>query len=319
MPDAIVVSFLRAHHKGIARREVVSFAAFGVSVLALAVPTLWVSWARMKAVSMAAPLARATAPVGPRRSGPGEGAADLAEEVKRLRGRVVRLEDERRRLEDELAKGRGFEAARVSARLEAGRFVEALVIGHSVNWQERSFIVDRGSADGVVPRAGVIAGGVVAGVVVDVGPHAARVAMPTEPGVRIAARTTGTRRSGLTVGTGDSCELRYVERWAAGFAGRDGPGPRPAAAAPRRLPDPAIDESIVTSGRMGFFPPGFLVGRVASVGAPRDSLHLSIAVGPQMTHPPEGRVWILSPGPRDVRRSDDATMELGEGSPGGSP
>jgi len=318
MPGATAVPFLRSHGKGIARREVVSFAAFGVSVLALAVPTLWVSWARMKAVSMAAPLARATAPKEPRHPGAGEGSADLAAEVKRLRARVVLLEDERRRLEDELAKGRGFEAARVSARLEAGRFVEALVIGHSVNWQERSFIVDRGSADGVVPRAGVLAGGVVAGVVVDVGPHAARVAMPTEPGVRIAAHTTGTRRSGLTVGTGDSCELRYVERWAAGFAGGDGRGARSPAAAPRRLPDPVIDESIVTSGRLGFFPPGFLIGRVASVGAPRDSLHLSIAVGPQIAHPPEGRVWILDPGPRDIRQSDGATTDPGDGQRGGS-
>jgi len=319
MAGAIAVPFLRAHHKGIARRDVVSFAAFGVSVLALAVPTLWVSWARMKAVSMAVPLARARAPIGPRRLGSGEDSANLAMEVERLRARVIRLKDERRRLENELAKGRGLEAARVSAGLEARRFVEALVIGHSVNWQERSFIVDRGSADGVIPRAGVLAGGVVAGVVVEVGPHAARVAMPTEPGVRIAARTTGTSRSGLTVGTGDSCELRYVERWAAGFAGGDGPAARSAAAAPRRLPDPVIDESIVTSGRLGFFPPGFLVGRVASVGAPRDSLHLSIAVGPQITHPPEGRVWILNPGPRDVRPSDGAATGLGAGTRGGPP
>lgn len=302
MPGAISVSRLRAHQKGIARREIVSFAAFGVSVLALAVPTVWVSWARMKAVSVAAPLARGVAPREPRsQAGGGEGAGDLAGEVLRLRARIVRLEDERRRLEDELAKGRGFEAARRLARLEAGRFVEALVIGHAVNWQERSFIVDRGSADGVVPRAGVLAGGVVAGVVVEVGPHAARVAMPTEPGVRVAARTTGTRRSGLVVGIGDSCELRYVERWAAGFAGRAGPGLRSTSGALKRLPDPGTNESVVTSGRLGFFPPGFLLGRVASVGAPRESLHLSIAVEPRLVHPPEGRVWILNPGPRDVR------------------
>ncbi len=292
MPGAITVSLLRAHQKGIARREIVSVAAFGVSVLALAVPTVWVSWARMEAVSVTAPLARGAAP---RQSGGpgGEVPADVAEEVRRLRARVVRLEDERRRLEAELRKDRGFEAARGLARLEAGRFVEALVIGHAVNWQDRSFIVDRGSADGVVPRAGVLAGGVVAGVVVEVGPHAARVAMPTEPGVRVSARTTGTGRSGLAVGTGDSCELRYVERWAAGAAGQAG--------VPRRLPDPTTEDSVVTSGRLGFFPPGFLVGRIASVGAPREALHLSIAVEPEIVHPPEGRVWILSPGPRDVR------------------
>ncbi|MHC4250443.1 MAG: rod shape-determining protein MreC, partial [Planctomycetota bacterium] len=318
MPGAITIPRLRAHDRGIARREIVSFAAFGVSVLALAVPTVWVSWARMEAVSVAAPLARGVAPREPKGPGDSGGAAgDLAREVRRLRARVVQLEDERRRLEDELAKGRGFEAARRRsgspegaacpngrggrARLEAGRFVEALVIGHAVNWQERSFIVDRGSADGVVPRAGVLAGGVVAGVVVEVGPRASRVAMPTEPGVRVAVRTTATRRSGLAVGTGDSCELRYVERWAAGFAGYDGPGTRAPAGGLTRLPDPGTNESVVTSGRLGFFPPGFLVGRVASVGAPRESPHLSIALEPELVHPPEGRVWILNPGPRDVR------------------
>jgi rod shape-determining protein MreC len=308
VPGAISVSFLRAHQKGIARREIVSVAAFGVSVLALAVPTVWVSWARMEAVSAAAPLARGAA--SRQSGGPGgEVPADVAEEVRRLRARVVRLEDERRRLEAELRKGRGFEAARGLARLETGRFIEALVIGHAVNWQDRSFIVDRGSADGVVPRAGVLAGGVVAGVVVEVGPRAARVAMPTEPGVRVAVRTTGTGRSGLAVGTGDSCELRYVERWAAGFSGRAG--------VPTRLPDPGVNESVVTSGRLGFFPPGFLVGRVASVGAPRESLHLSIAVEPQMVHPPEGRVWVLNPGPRDVRGVGGDGDGDGDGGNGG--
>ena len=66
---------------------------------------------------------------------------------------------------------------------------------------------------------------------------------------------------------------------------------------------------IVTSGRLGFFPPGFLVGRVDSVGEHAESLHLSIAVRPELTSPPEGRVWILKPGPRTVNHGDTSLQD----------
>jgi len=40
---------------------------------------------------------------------------------------------------------------------------------------------------------------------------------------------------------------------------------------------------------------------VAMVGEAPESLHLSIAVRAAIEEPPEGRVWILRPAPREVR------------------
>jgi cell shape-determining protein MreC len=110
--------------------------------------------------------------------------------------------------------------------------------------------------------------------------------MLSEPGVRVAARTAESRRTGLVVGTGDGCELRYVPRWS------------PSSGRPRD------GEVLVTSGRLGFFPAGFLVGRVGSVGEIPESLHLSIAVVPQVEEVPLGRVWVLRPLPSEVDRTE---------------
>ena len=208
----------------------------------------------------------------------------------------MRLQDERRRLEKELTGAAAFRERAAASGLDLGRFIEAFVVGRSVNWQERSFLIDRGSGDGVVVRAGCLAGGAVVGVVVEVGAHVARAAMVAEPGVRVAVRTLHTRRSGLAVGTGGACELRYVPRWAS----------ERSAAPPWRSSEPPGDknplwgEPVVTSGRLGFFPPGFLLGWITSLGYPRDSLHLSVAVRPEIGEAPGGRVWVLRPTRREV-------------------
>ncbi len=268
--------------KGIARREMITFAAVGLSVLALAVPVVWVSRARMAAISTLAPVLRASAGVSVRSSdadAPAEAPVD-AKELQRLRRELVLLEDRLRSLEIESARDGEFRLRARSAGLDLGRFVEATVIGHAANWRERTFIIDRGSADGVVPRSGVLAGGAVAGVVVEVGPRAARVAMLAEPGVQVAARTAPGRAPGLLLGVGDGCELTYVER--------------------SLHPRPRQTEPVVTSGMLGFFPPGFLIGRVERVGVREGELHLGIAVRPELRLPPEGRVWVLRPGLREV-------------------
>ena len=260
--------------RGIARNDIVALSALGLSVLILAVPTVWVSRARMSAVSTLS----AVMPPSRERTPPG----DVSPEVRRLQLEVVRLEDVRRTLEEQLAQATEFARSARSVGLDLGRFVECSVIGHSVNWQEGSFLVDRGSRHGVVTRAGCVVGGAAVGVVVEVGETVSRVSMLTEPGVRVAGRTLETRRSGLVVGSGASCELSHVPRWS------------PSHERPR------AGETVVTSGRLGFFPPGFLIGRVAQVGEIPESLHLSIAVVPDVVEPPQGRVWVLKPLPDRV-------------------
>lgn len=296
-PEPSGLETVRALDRGIARREIVAAAALGLSVLALVVPAVWVSKARMSAQSAALPLVRAGASVRARRDRTGERDAEppVSDEVGRLRDEVIRLQDERRRLEKELAGAVEFRKQSAASGLDLGRFIEAFVVGRPVNWQERSFLIDRGTRDGVTLRAGCLEGGAVVGIVVEVGPHVARVACLPEPGVRVAARTLESRRTGLVVGTGGGCELRYVSRWA----------PRPVGGlhvgeGPRVGQRPRAGEFVVTSGHLGFFPPGFVVGWIASIGETPDSLHLNIAVRPEVEQPPDGRVWVLRPTPREV-------------------
>jgi cell shape-determining protein MreC len=252
----------------------VSIAALGLSLVMLAVPAVWVSRGRMAVVSRVSPLWSPTAL---------DRADDAAtQELRRLQREIVRLEDRIRVLEDDLDRARSFAARARETYVDLGRFVECGIIGHAVNWQDRTFLVDRGAEDGIIARAGCLSGGAVVGTVVEVGPRIARVAMLTERGVRVAARTLESRRTGLASGTGDGCELMYIPRWSPGRA------------------RPRQGETLVTSGRLGFFPAGFLVGRVASVGEVAESLHLNVAVVPALGEPPQGRVWILRPLPSDV-------------------
>lgn len=260
--------------RDISRSGILTLAAFGLSALAMAVPMAWVSRARMAAMSMASGVLRASAPQGQD--------TGTTEELARLRSELIRLEDERRRLQEELARVLDFRTAAARAKLDLDRFVEAFVIGYAVNWQQHSFLVDKGSEHGITPRSGCLRGGAVVGVVVEVGPKVSRVAMLNERGIQVAARTLETRRTGLVVGTGDGCEMRYVPRWAGS------------------LERPRVGEAVVTAERMGFFPAGFLIGHVAMVGETPESLHLSIAVRTAIEDPPEGRVWLLRPAPQDI-------------------
>jgi rod shape-determining protein MreC len=267
--------------RGIARREIVAVAALGLSVLALVVPAVWVSKARMAARSAAVPVMRAGASERPR-TWDDPAPSSPSDEIRLLRDDIILRDDQIHRLERELAAAVRSREQAASSRVDLGRFIEAYIVGRSVNWQERSFLIDRGRDDGVVLRAGCLEGGAVVGVVVETGPHVARVACLSEPGVRVAARTLETRRTGLVIGTGEGCELRYVSR-SADDGERPGKG-----------------EFVVTSGRLGFFPPGFVVGWITSIGETADSLHLNIAVRPEVKDPPDGRVWVLKPTPREV-------------------
>ena len=176
----------RTVQRGIARREIVAVAALGLSVLALVVPAVWVSKARMAARSAAVPVMRAGASARRRAEDDPAAPASPSDEVRLLRDDIILRDDQIHRLERELAAAVRLREQAASSSVDLGRFIEAFIVGRSVNWQERSFLIDRGRDDGVVLRAGCLEGGAVVGVVVEAGPHVARVACLSEPGVESA-------------------------------------------------------------------------------------------------------------------------------------
>jgi rod shape-determining protein MreC len=145
--------------------------------------------------------------------------------------------------------------ARVVMRREASNF-------------RRTALVNRGSAHGVAPDMPVLWGfkhedgrlsACVVGVVEAVGPNASRVLLASDPGFRIAGRMLESRSRVIVEG-------------------------KAAAAAPMRLkhvPEDArvkVGDAVLTSGRLGMFPQGVLIGTVAKIEGSRYAGGLEISV-----------------------------------------
>jgi len=131
-----------------------------------------------------------------------------------------------------------------------------IVLSRDASNFRRTVLVNRGSRDGVKPGLLVLwgsetpaAGGLracVVGVVNTVGPSACRVLLVSDPGFRAAARLLQSRDRVVVEGTS-------AGKW------------------PMRLKHPAIEtcvepgDTVITSGTLGVFPAGFLIGTVADI------------------------------------------------------
>jgi len=165
-----------------------------------------------------------------------ERSAALAREVETLRGAGQSWESERReneRLRRLLDLRTEITVPSIAARIAATSHVE-----------ERTILLDRGTADGLRPGLPVIAADGVLGQIVFTSDHLARVLLITDPTSGVAVVHQDGRFQGVVTGRGDGpCELLYV--------------PRTAKLAPGDL--------LVTSGLDQVFPRGLPVGRVVAL------------------------------------------------------
>ena len=160
-------------------------------------------------------------------------------------------------------------AVKASASTTPGAIIPArVVMRRDASNFRRTALVNRGSVHGVSPEMPVLWGyhqedgmisACVVGVIEAVGPHASRVLLASDPGFRIAARIRDSRDRVIVEG-------------------------KAAAAAPMRLkhvPEDTTVETgdvIVTSGRLGIFPPGILIGTVAKIEGSRYAGEQEISV-----------------------------------------
>ena len=166
--------------------------------------------------------------------GDGPDVRRLEREVARLSTRVAhleaRLEAARRRLES---------LARVELPGTREIAMANVIASDSSDWR-RTLVLDRGAVAGV--RVGDIAVwyGALVGRVTEIGPKCSRIRLLTDPAARVAVRSVRTRVHGILFGRGEGrCRLRYV--------GYD--------------QDIAKEDTLVTAGTDGVFPPDYLVGR----------------------------------------------------------
>ena len=253
------------------RSRIVGAILIAASVLCLAVPATWLPGMRMSVVSIIEPALTLLA------GGPGAGTVpddpeDLLRELRHLRDenaalrqKLVESEDQCLQLAEQLTTiGEFRQIAPKVIEPQTDRVIPARVIGRSTNWQSLTVTINRGAVHGVGIGCGVTSGRAVVGVVSEVGPRTARVALLPERGVKIPARMLRTRRQGLVVGDGTRVMMKYVH-------------------ALRTVGGKEVEarDKIITTGLAGMFRAGWVIGEVANVGNDPGEPFLNIEVAPQ--------------------------------------
>jgi rod shape-determining protein MreC len=122
--------------------------------------------------------------------------------------------------------------------------VAARIIAKDILSNQKSFTIDKGSEDGLERLQGVIAAEGVIGYTIEVEPHSARVLPLANQQASIDALVQRTRARGIVSGASNgSFLLKYI----------------------MRQEDTREGDIIVTSGSQGFFPKGFIIGKVIKV------------------------------------------------------
>jgi rod shape-determining protein MreC len=180
----------------------------------------------------------------------------------RLRQRIVELEAERNRLlEAEATNRRLKELLELRSRLPAAG-TTASVIARSASPWFRSFLLDKGSADGVRKGMAVLTPLGVLGRVIELTSQTAKVLLITDPNSGVDVVVQRTRGRGIVSGSLDNGPiLKYVKHGE----------------------DVQVGDRLITSGLDGVFPKGILVGWVTSVRKQSVGLFQQISVSPAVT------------------------------------
>lgn len=184
-----------------------------------------------------------------------------------------RLREEVHRLTAQLAQERAIAAAREASLRNLGIFRryqqergphavieidEAEVVGEGIGPQRDILFIDRGSNDKVQPGMIAVSGRSIVGTVRAVAPSVSAVLLITSPGARFDSQIVETSEPGIVVGNGDgTMTMRYVAQ------ARPNPG-----------------SAVVTRGRDGVTPAGFLLGQVVRAERPPGALAYDILIRP---------------------------------------
>lgn len=182
-----------------------------------------------------------------------------------LTRRNIVLEQQNNALREELLRLRHDTTAdspTLRATLAGYKLIQAHVVSNSAERAYNYLVIDRGSADGVRPEMGVVAGTGAVGIVYLTAPHHALVIPATNRKSSISCRVRGANYFGSLGWDGKDFLSAYVD---------DVP----------RYADVKRGAIIETSGYSTVFPPGIFVGRVTKVENSSDgqSYRLDVRLG----------------------------------------
>jgi rod shape-determining protein MreC len=122
--------------------------------------------------------------------------------------------------------------------------IAARVISKDISNANNSFTIDKGSEHGVKRLQGVISANGIVGYTFEVEPNSSRVLLLSNQNASIDALIQRTRARGIVSGINSKTyELKYL----------------------MRKEDAQPGDRVVTSGRKGFFPKGFIIGEISEV------------------------------------------------------
>lgn len=168
----------------------------------------------------------------------------LASENERLKGRTLELEAERNRLlEAEATNRRLRELLEFRSQLPPGSLTAAVIANSASTWFH-SFILNKGSADGVLQGMAVVSPVGVIGQVVAVTSNSSKVLLITDPHSGVDVFDQRSRARGIVSGSLESGPMMKYSK---------------------RSEDIQEGDRLITSGLDGIFPKGLLVGTVVKV------------------------------------------------------
>jgi rod shape-determining protein MreC len=190
----------------------------------------------------------------------------LKKEVERLLGEVNRLK-EKEALAGRLQRLLNFKEA------SPLNLIAANVIGRDTGPWFQTFMINKGSADGVLLDMGVIVPMGVVGKVIKTFSHNAQVLLITDTNSAIAAIIQRTREEGIVQGMGgNGVRLKYLPR----------------------LSEVIVGDILITSGLEGSFSKGIPIGRIKKVEHPEDSFFLNITLTPEISFSKLEEVLVVS-------------------------
>lgn len=169
---------------------------------------------------------------------------NVTSENERLQARITELEAERDRLlEVEATNRRLRDLLDFRSQLPAGSLTAAVIANSASTWFH-SFVLNKGSADGVVRGMAVVSPEGVVGQVVAAASSSSKVLLITDPHSGVDVIDQRSRARGIVSGSIDSGPvLKYA----------------------KRSEDVREGDRLITSGLDGIFPKGLLVGTVTKV------------------------------------------------------
>jgi rod shape-determining protein MreC len=183
----------------------------------------------------------------------------LQDENSALKKRADALSIENQLLREQADENKRLRDLLVFRKKFVHKMLPAEIIGRDPSGWFKTILVDKGSIDGVLNDAGVIAPEGVVGRVIEVGLNSSKVLLLSDINSYVDALIQRTRTHGIVIGKGEQlCTLSYV----------------------LKTEDVAVDDVIVSSGINTIYPKGIIIGTVTKINKDRSGFFQSIVVKP---------------------------------------